>query len=146
MKMKGNNKMNEQEKTLAAYKEYLLECANNDSLDFTAINKRYEFKMEAFTWSNLRSGADNLIFFLHPENLFRRKKRTVVVNGKTVPAPMDREPKKGDSIYYLDSSEDGCFFDTVFSDTHCDQNNIRAGWFDNEQDASEYFKALLGIK
>jgi hypothetical protein len=138
--------MNEQEKTLAAYKEYLLECANNDSLDFTAINNKYEHCCNSTPDKGWYSMYDGTVIDIDTDILFRHKKRTVVVNGKTVPAPMNREPRKGESIYYLDSSEDGCFFDTVFSDTHCDQNNIRAGWFDNEQDASEYFKALLGIK
>jgi hypothetical protein len=138
--------MNEQEKTLAAYKEYLLECANNDSLDFTAINNKYEHCCNSTPDKGWYSMYDGTVIDIDTDILFRHKKRTVVVNGKTVPAPMDREPKDGESIYYLDSSEDGCFFDTVFYDTHCDQNNIRAGWFDNEQDASEYFKALLGIK
>ncbi len=135
--------MNEQEATLAAYKEYLLECANHDSLDYSAINKKYELKVFSYDWRDL--GLH--VAALHEGNLFRRKKRTVVVNGQTVPAPMDREPKTDEPFWCLTLTADNLANKfSEFCDIKHHHNLIRAGWFDNEQDASEYFKALLGIK
>lgn len=139
--------MNEQEKTLAAYKEYLLECANNDSLDFTAINKKYEFKMDDFLWCNLVMDDMGMVTSIHSGNHFRRKKNTVVVNGQTVPAPMDREPKENERFYYLESGDESTAAQGTF-ESGCGwcERVLRARWFDNEQDASVYFKALLGIE
>lgn len=138
--------MNEQEKTLAAYKEYLLECANNDSLDFTAINKKYEFKMDDFLWCNLVMDDMGMVTSIHSGNHFRRKKNTVVVNGKTVPSPMDREPEIGQLYYHLDLAPDNCVGRTSFDGGGYDKARLRFKWFDNEQDASEYFKVFLGIE
>ncbi len=137
--------MNEQEKTLAAYKEYLLECANNDSLDFTAINKKYEFCSSVKEWTTYSATR---LLTLSEADLFRHKKRTVVVNGKTVPAPtMDSVPDYGEYYYTLDMSKLNYIMGYPFnSHANCDSRLIRCGWFDNEQDASEYFKALLGIE
>jgi hypothetical protein len=137
--------MNEQEKTLAAYKEYLLECANNDSLDFTVINERHEYRV--INDDRWHTQHESTIIILTDSDSFRLKKRTVVVNGKTVPAPMDREPKHGENYYFLSTSRDSIIDFEQFSEISTyDKRAIRAGWFDNEQDASEYFKALLGIK
>jgi hypothetical protein len=139
--------MNEQEKTLAAYKEYLLECANNDSLDFTAINNKYEHCCNSTPDKGWYSMYDGTVIDIDTDILFRHKKRTVVVNGKAVPAPMDREPKHGENYYFLSTSRGSIIDFEQFSEISTyDKRAIRAGWFDNEQDASEYFKALLGIK
>jgi hypothetical protein len=139
--------MNEQEATLAAYKEYLLECANNDSLDFTAINNKYEHCCNSTPDKGWYSMYDGTVIDIDTDILFRHKKRTVVVNGKTVPAPMDRDPSHKEPYYFLDSTKQDLVDNEVFFNTsNYDMRMIRAGWFDNEQDASEYFKALLGIK
>jgi hypothetical protein len=136
--------MNEQEKTLAAYKEYLLECANNDSLNYEPVNKLYEYQNLDYGWFGITLSG---VITLDTDMKFRHKKRTVVVNGKTVPAPMDREPKHGENYYFLSTSRDSIIDFEQFSEISTyDKRAIRAGWFDNEQDASEYFKALLGIK
>jgi len=138
--------MNEQEKTLAAYKEYLLECANNDSLDYSGINNKYEHCCNSTPDKGWYSMYDGTVIDIDTDILFRLKKRTVVVNGKTVPAPMGRIPNNNERYYYLSLSSDNLVNNYSFDDDKCDRSNIRAGWFDNEQDASEYFKALLGIE
>ena len=138
--------MNEQEKTLAAYKEYLLECANNGSLDYSGINKKYEFKgVNDECWIPIQEST--YIVSLYSKHIFRLKKRTVVVNGQTVPAPMDRGPKLDERYYHLDSHKQELVNWGSFNNhSNYDKRMIRAGWFVDEQDASEYFKALLGIE
>jgi hypothetical protein len=138
--------MNEQETTLAAYKEYLSECANNDSLDYSSINAKYEFKgVNDEYWIPIQEST--YIISLYSKHIFQLKKLTVVVNGKTVPAPMDREPKENERFYYLESGEESAAAQGTF-ESGCGwcERVLRARWFDNMQDASEYFKALLGIK
>ena len=49
--------------------------------------------------------------FSHPSFKFRLKPRTITINGIEVPAPF--EPKKGESFYYITSSQDeGYFYNT----------------------------------
>lgn len=75
-----------------------------------------------------------------------KERRTVIVNGQTVPAPMNRLPEIAERFYVLDVSEEDLADYHTFTGHEYDHNSIRFGWFDNEHDASKYFKALLGVE
>lgn len=60
---------------------------------------------------------------------------------------MDRMPNEQEKFYSFDPSEESYIYcDTFHGKCTGDKLVVRLGWFADEQYASEYFKALLGIE
>lgn len=81
----------------------------------------------------------------HKNNKYRRKPRTIVINGFTVNAPMDKEPKDREEYFYP------CFTNMDL----WDGNSYTGEWdrrlferglcFTNKEDAIAMAKAMLRI-
>ena len=94
-------------------------------------------------WIALLQG--NPVWCEHYE--YRRKPRTIVINGFTVNAPMDKEP--GDDTYYyfpnLNSFE-YCSVTSYASESDWDKLQFNRGLcFTNKEDAIAMAKAMLRI-
>jgi hypothetical protein len=78
-------------------------------------------------------------------NTYRRKPKTIVVNGFTVNAPMDKEPEHA-SLYfypYINSNE---FYDETCFNSDWDKQQFERGLcFANKKDAIAMAKAMLRI-
>lgn len=76
----------------------------------------------------------------------RRKPRTHVVNGFTVPAPMDKEPEH-ESIYYEASPKELAFFrsDIWFGKAYEQRSFKRGLFFATKEAAIANAKAMLKI-
>ena len=68
---------------------------------------------EKDVWDNMGNGTKWGSWIHNPEEwLVRRKQRTHVVNGFTVPAPMDKAPEFGD-MYFIPELPDEFFYAEV---------------------------------
>ena len=84
---------------------------------------------EKDVWDNMGNGTKWGSWIHNPEKwLVRRKPRTHVVNGFTVPAPMDKEPSKNDD-----------YFTPYFHNYSFAQ---KFGWFDDCEDRNLFKRGL----
>lgn len=102
--------------------------------------ENWEFRPQCSTWVTL---ICNPSWNDHYE--YRRKPKTIVINGFTVNAPMGKEPGYYTSYYFPNlSSADYCSTTTYSSDW--DKQSFKRGLcFSNKEDAIAMAKAMLRI-
>lgn len=89
----------------------------------------FEVTSNGRCWLNVKEAKMTDWFFSDPQQwLVRRKQRTHVVNGFTVPAPMDKEPSKNDD-----------YFTPYFRNDSFAQ---KFGWFDDCEDRNLFKRGL----
>ena len=96
-------------------------------------------------WLPLAS-VHTLGFILGPTK-FRRKPRTQVVNGFTVPAPIQEMPERGDFLWWINLGyKDWCFGAAFARDCESDQQYyLRGLLFTTKEAAIANAKAMCGI-
>ena len=102
---------------------------------------------EKDVWDNMGNGTKWGSWIHNPEEwLVRRKQRTHVVNGFTVPAPMDKEPEQ-ESLYYMASPQDLEFSraDMWFGKNYEKRSFARGLCFATKEAAIANAKAMLKI-
>ena len=86
----------------------------------------------------------NINSFTRPNGQFRRKPRTRVVNGFTVPAPIQEMPKNGDRLFYIHLFYSDWCFEACFS--RSDEIYYSRGLlFSTKEAAIANAKAMVGI-
>ncbi len=97
-------------------------------------------------WIVVKADIWKLADFGYPKSQFRRKPRTRVVNGFTVPAPIQEMPKEGE-LFFLAMTDSATWFDAYRS-----ENGVSYGiWlsrgllFSTKEAAIANAKAMCGI-
>lgn len=92
---------------LISGKEALIALANGDEVEFENPFQNFWVDIKSLTITEIEGG-----YYVCSEDVakvktqFRRKPRTITLNGIEVPAPF--EPKEGDEVWFLnDDSESG---------------------------------------
>jgi hypothetical protein len=76
---------------------------------------------------------------------YRRKPKTIVVNGFTINAPLDKKPKDHSIVFYPDLTTTYFAMLVPYSDEYYDVAFDNGILFDNANDATAMGKAMLGI-
>jgi hypothetical protein len=76
---------------------------------------------------------------------YRRKPKTIVINGFTINAPLDKKPKEKTCVYCLDLTTSYFALPVPYSDEYYDVAFNNGVLFDNEKDAVAMAKAMLRI-
>ena len=102
---------------------------------------------EKDVWDNMGNGTKWGSWIHNPEEwLVRRKQRTHVVNGFTVPAPMDKEPEFGDMYFIPDVADEIFYAEVEWQKDSPDMRWLELGLcFATEEAAIANAKAMLKI-
>ena len=98
-------------------------------------------------WLNVKDAKMTDWFFSDPQQwLVRRKQRTHVVNGFTVPAPMDKEPSNGDSYFAMSPYVSAYYSENLWSGFQCEKLWLKRGIVHATKEAAiANAKAMLKI-
>ena len=102
---------------------------------------------EKDVWDNMGNGTKWGSWIHNPEEwLVRRKQRTHVVNGFTVPAPMDKEPSTGDSYFTMSPYVSEYYSENLWSGFQCEKLWFKRGIVHATKEAAiANAKAMLKI-
>ena len=102
---------------------------------------------EKDVWDNMGNGTKWGSWIHNPEEwLVRRKQRTHVVNGFTVPAPMDKEPAIGDSYFTMSPYVSEYYSENLWSGFQCEKLWLKRGIVHATKEAAiANAKAMLKI-
>lgn len=102
---------------------------------------------EKDVWDNMGNGTKWGSWIHNPEEwLVRRKQRTHVVNGFTVPAPMDKEPGYDDTYFVLDLADEVFHSEVKWRNFQSENQWLKRGLcFATKESAIANAKAMLKI-
>ena len=107
----------------------------------------FEVTSNGRNWLNVKEAKMTDWFFSVPQQWqVRRKQRTHVVNGFTVPAPMDKELSSGDNYFVPSLVEDTYVAKHCWADYSCELAWLQRGLlFETKEAAIANAKAMLKI-
>ena len=108
----------------------------------------FEVTCNDLCWFNVKDAKMTDWFFRDPQQWLvrRRKQRTHVVNGFTVPAPMDKELSSGDNYFVPSLVEDTYVAKHCWADYSCELAWLQRGLlFETKEAAIANAKAMLKI-
>ena len=80
------------------------------------------------------------------EHIYRRKPKTIVVNGFTVNAPLNKEPEKNARFFVADPATEQLYYEDLGFHEKYDTLRLARGLiFNNKEDAIAMAKAMLRI-
>lgn len=117
---------------LISGKEALIALASGECVEYRNANG----------WTKLTNMSVNLI--LNDNFTFRRKPRTITLNGIEIPAPF--EPKEGDLCFVLDSDEENGFYEITFCENFGNHRDlIQFGAWRTEEEIKQVVAALREV-
>lgn len=124
--------------------EYYTRILNGES--YRQVNKDLQFKNDEGGFCDNRLCVDGDAEAQWSAGEYRWKPKTITVNGKEVPAPMDEMPKSGKPYWFIGGiNSDGLQITRVTSGggDNFDRTAFKYGIFNEKNQAEEYFNALI---